>query len=326
MHASRGRRFSAAALTATTLSLIAAPAAFAQGNGGNAPPGNNGTVKIDAYVMDAGHDNDPHVTCDFSVNFYGYDGGPQQASIDIRPVAPTGSNQSFTTSTKWNTGIRTGGGQFDQTVPITISQLHSALSGVNPRAQQGYHLRLEVEVTGSHGSDDKYKTFWLAPCSNNATTSSSTGSIGNGIHSAAPSHSTVKAGTTASTTGVSSTPTAILGAATGSTAGLLAAAAASARGAVTSLSRAQAASAITPASALPASPVRSISARSVSGQSRAARGASSGSLAFTGADLEGLAGAGLGLIGFGALVVLRTRRNRTSPHRLGPEQDCHLCE
>jgi hypothetical protein len=171
----------------------AAATVLAAGNGlgaipawaSNAPAGNNGTVKIDEYTVDSGPDNDPHVACDFSISFYGYDGGsPQTATVQVSPVAPTGGSGSYHTSTSWDIGTRTGGDQLDQTIQVTMSDLSGALAGVQPQPQQGYHLRLEVEVTGSRGSDDKYKVFWLSPCGGTApgggTGGGTTGGSGGG--------------------------------------------------------------------------------------------------------------------------------------------------
>ena len=131
---------------------------------GNTPPGNNGHIQIDEFAMDPGNDNDPHVTCDFSVSFFGYDGGPQQATILVTPWAPTSGGHPATFGpVSWNVGTRTNGNQFDTNYPISWTQLAPVLSGVIPAAQ-GYHLRVEVEVTGSRGSDDKFHMLWLAPC------------------------------------------------------------------------------------------------------------------------------------------------------------------
>ena len=57
------------ALTALSVGGISASAASSHAAG--APAGNNGTVKIDEFVMDGGKGNDPHVGCGFSVTFYG---------------------------------------------------------------------------------------------------------------------------------------------------------------------------------------------------------------------------------------------------------------
>ncbi|HET9733019.1 MAG TPA: hypothetical protein VFP54_10130, partial [Acidimicrobiales bacterium] len=114
--------------------------------------------------MDAGTDQDAHVACGFSISFYGYDTGTQTAGISITPVAPTAGTHTYSTTTSWTTATRTGGSQWDANVPVTGGDLASTLAGVTAQPQQGYHLRLEVEVTGSRGSDDKYKVFWMQPC------------------------------------------------------------------------------------------------------------------------------------------------------------------
>ena len=63
----------------------------------------------------------------------------------------------------WNIGTRTNGDQLDASYTVSGSQLASVLSSATPVAQ-GYHLRVEVEVTGSQGSDDKFHMLWIAPC------------------------------------------------------------------------------------------------------------------------------------------------------------------
>src|ERR687897_729677 len=44
------------------------------------PPGNNGTVKIDDIPVDDHPDNQPHVGCQFQVDFYDYDEGDLDAT------------------------------------------------------------------------------------------------------------------------------------------------------------------------------------------------------------------------------------------------------
>jgi hypothetical protein len=130
--------------------------------GGQAPAGNNGTVKINDSAVDDGPNNEPHVACTFYVNFYGYDAGSQSASMTFEPWAPTGGGQPTTLNTSWTTAERTGGNQLDKAYgPVDLS---SALAGVTPHPKQGYHVKLTVHVTGSQGSDVKHKVFWIAPC------------------------------------------------------------------------------------------------------------------------------------------------------------------
>jgi hypothetical protein len=307
MHFHRIFLFGAAGIAVSSLALgIGATPVWASGQGGTRsansgqPPGNNGTVKIDEYSMDPGQDNDPHVTCDFSVNFFGYDSGSQSASITITPVAPTSGSGNYHATTTWNVGTRTGGNQFDQTYPVSQTAISSALAGVTPQPRQGYHLRLEVEVSGSKGSDDKYKVFWLAPCATSSaggdtaiTTSTTTGPT---------TTTTIKSDTTtgATTSGGSGTPTTpTTPTAADSTALVTGAVAAGRSSASTPPAVADSAAAI----GLQAGG-RSLSRSVPVAGSRPP----TGTLAFTGSDIAGLSGAGLGLIAAGGLLTVRWRR------------------
>jgi hypothetical protein len=131
---------------------------------GGAPPGNNGHIQIDGFVLDQGNNNDPMVGCGFAVDFFGYDAGTQNATITLTPQAPTSGGTPFTVSTSWTTATFTGGNQLDQTVLISAAQITAAFAGVAPAAQ-GFHAKLEVEVTGATGSDDKFHTIWMSGCS-----------------------------------------------------------------------------------------------------------------------------------------------------------------
>jgi hypothetical protein len=292
--------FSAVALTVTAFTLGAAPAALAKGSGGDKPPGNNGTVKIDEYTMDPGNDNDPHVTCDFSVTFFGYDGGAQQASISVTPVSPTRGNGSYSTSTTWNIGTRTSGNQFDQNVPVSSTDISRAIAGVTPQAQQGYHLRLEVEVTGSQGSDDKYKTFWLEPC---ASSSSPT-------PTASPTPTPTPTPSPSPTPSPTPTPTPTpAGGATTSPGS-------SVRAPVT-VTPVESSATGTPtvaSSAAAASTADSTTTTTTTDAAATTGTAGGASLAFTGADIAGLSLAGLLLIAAGALIAAWARKSRIQPN------------
>jgi hypothetical protein len=128
-------------------------------------PGNDGHIQIDQYVLDPGSDNDPHVGCGFSISFFGYDSGPQHATITIVPWAPTGGGHPATLGpVAWDVGRRTSGDQLDTNVQVGVATIGAIFAGVTPAAQ-GYHAKIEVEVTGSQGSDDKFHVIWIAPCS-----------------------------------------------------------------------------------------------------------------------------------------------------------------
>ncbi|HQT99959.1 MAG TPA: hypothetical protein PLG60_05590 [Acidimicrobiales bacterium] len=197
----RRRTVSVLAL-ASLLALGVLPSSFA-GASSQAPAGNNGHIQIDQYALDGGSGNDPHLACGFSVSFFGFDTGTQQAFITVTPVAPTTGGTPFTQSTSWTISTRTSGDQLDQNVIVTPAALAAAFSGVTP-AHEGFHARIAVDVTGAKGADSKYHTIWIAPCSSTTTTTTP------------GSTTTTTPGSTTTTTGVpSGTPaTATLGSGT----------------------------------------------------------------------------------------------------------------
>src|SRR5579872_1642932 len=144
----------------------------------SAPPGNNGTIKIDGTpLLNPGRGdeaNHPHVTCSLALTFFGYDAAPDTAVVQFSAQPPSGrftpvaANGSLT-----NTVHFTGSGpgnSFDKSVGYTLD-----VSGLTAQAKQGYHVKVSVEVTYSQGSDDKSKVFWYKPCApDQATTTTST--------------------------------------------------------------------------------------------------------------------------------------------------------
>lgn len=260
--------------------------------GSNAPPGNNGTIKIDQFVVDSGHDNDPHVSCGLSVTFFGFDGGLQTASIDLTPWAPTKGGNPFDTTTSWNIGTRTGGGQLDQTVQISQSDLdaNGTFTGITPQPHQGFHVKADVEVSGSQGSDDKYKVFWLEPCS---TTPTSTTTTTTTTSTTTPTSTTSPQG---STTTTSTTSTTAPGGTTTTTS--------TTTGTTTSSTSIPSGGGTTPGQSVPSSKPGSTKG---SGSSPAKQ---RGSLAFTGSNPMLAVEAALVLLGGGALLVLWRRRPR----------------
>jgi hypothetical protein len=149
-----------AAWLSTSVMAGTAFAAAAHGSR-NAPPGNNGTIKIDTAVF-SGNRNHPHVGCEFFVNFFGYDGGTQQATLSFEPWAPTRGGVVAERETSWSVPARTAGNQLDHRYgPVNLS---AALAGITPHPRQGFHVKLTVHVTGSQGADVKHKVFWIEPC------------------------------------------------------------------------------------------------------------------------------------------------------------------
>jgi hypothetical protein len=147
-----------AACCAVGAAAVAAPALAAD------PAGNNGTVKVDAKPFDTAPDNQPHVGCQFQIDFYGFDRGPYNAKVTFTGQAPTGPGVVLSTSTVFIGQDAAGGGtDLDAQRTYDLSSVISKLGA--PQPQQGYHVKLTVNAPGSQGADTKYKVFWVSGCS-----------------------------------------------------------------------------------------------------------------------------------------------------------------
>jgi hypothetical protein len=150
-------RMALAALTGVTLSLGGfASAAHAD------PPGDNGTIKIDAEAFDTAPNNEPHVGCLFQVDFYGFDQGDLNAAVEFAVHPPTGQDVVLKTDTVF-IGEDAAGGGTDLDAERTYN-LSSALTAFDAHPQQGYHVKLTIHADGSQGADTKYKVFWVQSC------------------------------------------------------------------------------------------------------------------------------------------------------------------
>ena len=145
-----------------------------------APPGNNGTIKIDQVPLlsqGAGDEgNHPHVTCSLALSFFGFDVGTDQATINFTAQPPSGSftpvpANGLDTNTLTFTPTSKVGNTLDASHAYTLD-----VSGLTAQRKQGYHVKVSVEVTYSQGSDDKSKVFWYEPCPTSppSTTTSTT--------------------------------------------------------------------------------------------------------------------------------------------------------
>ncbi|HEX6919110.1 MAG TPA: hypothetical protein VF314_02650, partial [Actinomycetes bacterium] len=165
---------------ATCLTVMAPAAALAAGGD---PPGANGTVKIDGEDFDDTPEvrNEPHVTCRFELEFFGFDEG-QRADIVFSEHPPTGTavvrqDRSVLASADAAGGAApdpdetyryevfaggAGDGDGDGFRDILLTD------GAVANAQQGYHLRVDVDLYDADGSRvpgaGKHKVFWVEPC------------------------------------------------------------------------------------------------------------------------------------------------------------------
>lgn len=147
----------AASLTAVGWGAVAHPAA-------GDPAGNNGTVKITPLAEDDGiPQNTPHVSCDFDIEWYGFDEGADVVStVEFTMQAPTGdvTLSGGEPSEVFVGGDPAGGAGTDFDGEATY---RLGFTG-EPDPQDGYHVKVTVHTPGSQGADAKHKVFWVSPC------------------------------------------------------------------------------------------------------------------------------------------------------------------
>src|SRR4051794_7048085 len=103
------------------------------------PAGNNGTVKIDGLPFDDAPNNEPHPGCTFQVDFYGFDAGDLMAAVTFEAVAPTAGDVIGTDSVAIGEDSHAGGGSEAGLDASKTYDLSTALAGITPQPQQGWH-------------------------------------------------------------------------------------------------------------------------------------------------------------------------------------------
>lgn len=148
------------ATAATGVVVMTGPASAAPN-----PPGNNGTIKIDAEAFDDAPNNEPHVGCTFQVDFYGYDQGDLVADVTFEAHPPTtgpADRVLLTDVVFIGEDDNAGGGSeagLDATETYTLD-----FTGIEPHPVQGFHVKLTINADGSQGADVKHKVFWVKGC------------------------------------------------------------------------------------------------------------------------------------------------------------------
>lgn len=135
------------------------------------PPGNNGTVKINAQDG-ADIANDPHVPCDFQLAFFGFDAN-QTATITFTIHPPSGSGDVLLSETRTISTDAAAGGKNDVDEVIPYSGTSFGLDRFTAQPQQGFHVKLTIESPGVPGGV-KHKVFWLECAATSPTASPST--------------------------------------------------------------------------------------------------------------------------------------------------------
>lgn len=152
----RMTRLAVSGIAVATLALAVPATAAAD------PPGNNGTVKIDAVPFDTHPDNQPHVGCLFQVDFAGFDAGDLYGDLTFQVQPPSGKSVTIATDRVF-IGEDAAGGATDLDAEPSYN-LGYALSATAAHPKQGYHVKLTVRADGSQGAQTKHKVFWVSGC------------------------------------------------------------------------------------------------------------------------------------------------------------------
>jgi hypothetical protein len=127
------------------------------------PPGNNGTIKIDAQAFDDAPNNEPHVGCPFQVDFYGFDQGDLFAHVTFESHPPTGPVQVLLEDDVFIGEDDNSGGGSEAGLDASQTYLLD-FTGIAPHPIQGNHVKLTINAEGSKGADVKHKVFWVTGC------------------------------------------------------------------------------------------------------------------------------------------------------------------
>ena len=161
MLASRRNKLLAILVAAALVGLVTVLSGLASADPN--PPGNNGTIKIDDVPFDDAPDNEPHVGCEFQVDFYGYDEGDLFADVTFESHPPTGPVVTLLEDEVFiGEDDNSGGGSeagLDASVTYTLD-----FTGIEPHPNQGFHVKLTINAEGSQGADVKHKVFWSTGC------------------------------------------------------------------------------------------------------------------------------------------------------------------
>jgi len=195
-------------LIALTVVCVGGTAGAALALAGPNPPGNNGTIKVDAEAFDDASNNQPHVDCRFQIDFYGFDEGDLDATVTFESHPPTGPVTTLLTDSVFIGGDDNFGGGSER--GLDASETYTlAFAGLTPHEKQGFHVRLTIEAEGAQGADTRHKTFWVTPCPPPPTTSTTTTTSTTVAPSSTTSSTTTSttASTTTSTTSSTTTST-----------------------------------------------------------------------------------------------------------------------
>jgi hypothetical protein len=143
--------------------------------GENNPPGNNGTIKVDDDSLpdcgngdsddncDNGVGNDPHLNCQFYIEWYNFDAN---TTSQVSFAMQDNPQSSLHLTSNGNLNVQLDGDDASGASEngLDAKELYS-LSFDGPAPQpQGFHVKVTVHTTGSQGNDTKSKVYWVDGC------------------------------------------------------------------------------------------------------------------------------------------------------------------
>jgi hypothetical protein len=160
-------RTSRVLLAGATVALAAGLVPLGAAGAVGGPAGNNGTVKIDGEDIDIAPDNQPHVGCNFRVDWYGFDQGAV-SDVEFALQPPSGWKVILTDRVTLDQGANadnTGGGSEAGWDGSAYYDLKGVLAGAKENPNQGYHVKLTINTQPTaQGADVKHKVFWVQGC------------------------------------------------------------------------------------------------------------------------------------------------------------------
>jgi LPXTG-motif cell wall-anchored protein len=162
------RHVARAALTAAAATACLAFASPALADGAN------GTVKIDGPAYQLDNRNEPHVTCEFQVEFFNFD-KDEHATLIFEawpPSAPDFHEVKRLENQLVSKDAATGGSYKrdpDEVFRFSADDLN--LTEAMAHDKQGYHIKLTVDRQNHPAWTEKHKVFWLKPCTSAESTS-----------------------------------------------------------------------------------------------------------------------------------------------------------
>jgi hypothetical protein len=180
------RRVARAALTAaaaTACLALGSPALAAD------PAGANGTVKIDGPAYQEDNRNEPHVSCEFQVEFFNFDKDEHATLIfEAWPPSAPDFHEVKRLENVLVSDDEASGGAYrqdpDQVFRFSAADLNLTAAMAHPK--QGYHIKLTIDRQNHPKWTEKHKVFWLKPCDSSESPSPTPSQTPGGSQSPTP--------------------------------------------------------------------------------------------------------------------------------------------